>query len=203
VAKLNLPQYANFAHYESAAIHGGPRVMHPDFCLVSDRPRLLKVDDQNRPHCDDGPFCRWSDGTALYAVHGVRVPAWVIETPEKITVDLIESQPNIEVRRVMIDKYGQARYLLDAGAKEVHRDDFGTLYRKDVPGDEPLLMVKVVNSTPESDGTFKDYFLRVAPDCAPLLSGNRRGAAQELTARNAVASTFGLRGEEYDPCLQT
>jgi hypothetical protein len=83
----------------------------------------------------------------------------------------------------MIERYGQARYLLDSGATEIHRDDFGTLYRKTIPGDESLMMVKVVNSTPEPDGSFKDYFLRVPPTMA--------------RAREAVAWTFAMPEAEY------
>jgi hypothetical protein len=64
-------------------------------------------------------------------------------------------------------------------------------------------MVKVVNSTPEPDGSFKDYFLRVHPELRPLLSNNRMGEPQALTAHNAVASTFGKRGGEYAPCVET
>lgn len=171
--------------------------MHPDFCMVSDRPRVLLVDEQNRPHCETGPFCQWSDGSSLFAVHGVRVPAYVILSPQKITVQKIESEPNAEVRRVMIDRYGglknradcQAKYLLNSGAKKIHSDDFGTLYRKAIPDDEPLVMVKVVNSTMEPDGSFKDYFLRVPPTME--------------RARQAVAWTFNLPEMDYQPCMET
>ena len=70
-------------------------------------------------------------------------------------------------------------------------------------GDEPLVMVEVVNSTPERDGTMKHYFLRVHPELRPLLGDQQLGDPQELTARNAVASTFGRRGEEYSPLVET
>lgn len=89
----------------------------------------------------------------------------------------------------MIERYGQAKYLLDSGAKEIHSDNYGTLYRKDIEDDEPLVMVKVVNSTAEPDGTFKDYFLRVPPTMK--------------RAREAVAWTFGMKETEYEPLAQT
>ena len=113
---------------------------------------------------------------------------------------------------------------MDSGIKPVHSDDFGTLYVKPESGDMPALaVVKVVNSTPEADGSSKDYFLRVHPECRPMIhkgltwlqggadpnceqpsSGDFvLGRAQELTARNAVASTFGLRGSEYAPSQET
>jgi hypothetical protein len=70
-----------------------------------------------------------------------------------------------------------------------------------MPGDEPLVMVKVINSTPELDGSSKPYFLRVHPELRVLLR-DRVGDAQALTPLNAVASTFGLTGAEYLERLQ-
>ena len=133
-------------------------------CFVCDRPNEYHFDEQWRLHNPSGPVVRFSDGYSLYAVHGVMLPDWVIEHPEQITVDKIRDEQNAEVRRVMIDQYGQARYLSDSGAEHVHSDGYGDLYRANIPDDEPLVMVKVVNSTPEPDGTYRDYFIRVPPD---------------------------------------
>mgnify|MGYP001576923680 FL=1 len=157
--------------------------MTPDFVMVSDRPEFIKMDDRGRPHCDDGPYCRWRDGWSLYYWHGVRVNKLIIEHPEQVTVKMIEEESNTEVRRVMIEKYGQEKYLLDSKATEIHRDDWGILYKKEMPNDEPLVMIKVVNSTPEPDGYFKDYFLRVPPTIK--------------RAREAVAWTFGKNEKDY------
>jgi hypothetical protein len=106
---VQLPiDYSHWQHYEAAAIHGGPRVMHKEFCIVSDRPEVLTVDDRNRPHNDTGPFCRWRDGMSLYAVHGVYVPWWIIEDPERVTIEAIReairTQANTEILRVMLDR---------------------------------------------------------------------------------------------------
>lgn len=45
--------------------------------------------------------------------------------------------------------------------------------------------------------------IRVDPQCHPLLANNTKGTPQKITPRNAVASTFGLRGEDYEPYLET
>ena len=203
----------SWAAWEQAVIHSGPRFVHEKFCMVSDRPEVLHVDDRGRSHCETGPFVRWRDGSALYAIHGVRVPSDIVERPGSITTQRIDAQQNAEVRRIMINRYGQARYLVDSQAVELHRDDFGVLYQKPIPNDEPLTMVKVVNSTPEPDGSFKDYFLRVDPRLRPLPPGEwtddrkrewlQNQKPQEATARNAVASTFGKRGEDYAPEFQS
>jgi hypothetical protein len=36
-----------------------------------------------------------------------------------------------------------------------------------------------------------------------MLDGGQFGEPQEMTAHNAVASTFGLRGEQYEPVMET
>jgi len=163
--------------------------MFPDIVVFSASPTVLHRDSRNRLHCENGQAIGWSDGFGLYRWHGVAVPEYVILRPSEITPAKIEAENNAEVRRVMIERYGQTRYLIDSGAREIHSDDYGTLYRKEIANDEPLVMVKVVNSTPEPDGTFKDYFLRVPPTIK--------------RAREAVAWTFDVPEEEYAPLVQT
>lgn len=152
---------------------------------VGTLPSVVNVDENNRLHSATGPAFVWLKDVRDFYWHGVHVEPYVVETPERITVADIEAEPNAEVRRTKIERFGQARYLVAASAQEIHRDDFGTLYRKEIPGNEPLVMVKVVNATPEPDGSFKDYFLRVPPGMQ--------------TAREAVAWTFGKAPDEYGP----
>jgi len=167
----------------------GWSVLFWDRAFISAKPKYIKRDEQGRLHCETGAAVRYFDSFSVFAIHGVRVPEKVVVAPKLITLREIETEQNAEVRRVMIGRYGPERYLLDSRAEAVHRDDFGVLYRKFIPNDEPLVMVKVVNSTPEADGSFKDYFLRVPP-------------AMER-ARQAVAWTFGKMENEYEPAVQT
>jgi hypothetical protein len=209
VAKLDL-DYSKWAHWEMLSNHSGPRIMHPEFCMISDRPEVLLVDDRNRPHCETGPFCSWRDGSALYAVHGCRVPAWIIEQPELITPALIEGEDNTEIRRIMVDIYERddpGRYIVSVGELvDESIDSHGEirqLWRKNITADEPILRVRLINSTPEWDGTHKVYWLRVHPECRPLLHPTKRdfGPPQKLTALNAVASTWGMTGAQYEASL--
>ena len=158
-------------------------------CLVSERPTALHRDSQGRLHCEDGPAITYPDGWAIYAIHGVRVPEQVVMKPSSLQVEQIDREANVEVRRVMMDRFGTDRYILESGTEPVAMDDYGVLYRRDIAGDEPLVMVKVVNSTPEPDGSFRDYWLRVPPTMT--------------TPREAVAWTFGVEAEEYAPEIQT
>jgi hypothetical protein len=98
----------------------------------------------------------------------------------------------------MIDRFGQDRFIIESKAEKIHEDSFGILYKKELKDDPvPLVVVKVINSTAEPDGTFKDYWLRVDPELRPMLENNQFGNPQKLTARNAIASTFGVTGNQY------
>ena len=80
--------------------------------------------------------------------------------------------------------------------------DCGTLWRLAVTG-APTLMVEVVNHSPDPDGRYRHFFLQVHPELRPILPDGAYGMRQLPTARNAVASTFGLSGAEYRPEVET
>lgn len=173
ILKLKLPEHAKYQAWERAAIHGGFRIMHEEFCMVCEFPDVIKIDAQNRPHCIDGPSHRWMDGWSLYHSHGVRLPEWIIERTDLITVDNIESESNAEIRRVMMERYGYHRYMRDCGARVVDEcsDDHeliglrgARLLRKELDGEpEPIIYLDMLNSSPEPDGTVKRYLERINP----------------------------------------
>jgi hypothetical protein len=184
---------------------------YENICWVSERHNILSRDDRGRLHSLTGPACAYPDGWKIYAVHGVRVPANIIENSSAITIKDINSTTNIEIRRVMIDLYkrdqkisGAAAYIRDAGGQRLDCDErFGTLWQCNLVDDEPIVMVEVINSTREPDGSFRHYFLRVDPQIRPLLGNNQFGAPQKPTAANAVASTFGMTGDQYAPVIES
>jgi hypothetical protein len=160
-----------------------------DVCVLSERPSLVARDAGGRLDCSDGPAVAYPDGWAMYAWHGVSVQAATILHPERITVAQIHGEANIEVRRVLLARYGFERYVRDSGALPIHADDTGTLYRCEMAGDEPLVVVSVRNGTREPDGSRKTYILRVPPTTT--------------TARAAIAWTFDQRADEYRPVFET
>ncbi|MGE3267134.1 MAG: DUF6745 domain-containing protein [Chloroflexota bacterium] len=176
-------------------------------CILTERPGALHRDAQGRLHNLSGPALAYPDGYALYASHGVRLPARVIDAPETLTPREILDERNAEVRRVMLERLpgGVEAFVRGVNARQLHRDDWGTLWRVDQADDEPLVVVQVTNATAEPDGSFKDYWLRVHPELRPLLDPVKRefGAPQKPTALNAIASTYGKRGEEYTPVFQS
>ena len=154
------------------------------------------VNGRKQLHRDDGPTLE-CDVENLYFIHGVMVPAFVVTHPDWITVRHIDTETNAEVRRVMVDRYGPARYLIDSKAEKIHQDDWGTLYVKEMPGDEKMVFVDLVNSTLEPDGSAKRYMVRVHPELRPMRDDKTYGEPQQMTALNAVASTHGMAGREY------
>jgi hypothetical protein len=157
--------------------------------VLTERPLHLASDHEDHLHAESGPALRYPDGFALWRWHGVRVPPWVIHRPETITLAAIRQEHDRQVWRVLVERYGPDRYLREAGGELIQRDHCGSLWRAEVPGDEPVVMLEVRNATPEPDGSRHTFWLRVPP--------------QVRTALEGVAWTFDLPPERYRPCLQT
>lgn len=110
--------------------------------------------------------------------------------PEMVTVFR-----NVLARKEAIDRIGFQKFINKGIATLIDDDpEFGQLYQ--LPGEtpsEPMILLKVVNSTPDPDGTFSDYYLRVPPDMT--------------SAREAVRWTFhgddALGAQPYAPLIQT
>ena len=182
--------------------------------ILTERPVSLHRDDQGRLHNESEAAMKYPDGWSIHAIHGVRVPADVIEDRSSITVTRIANESNAEIRRVMIERYGMNRYMLDSGSEIIHRDATGILYRKEVPNDEPIVMIRVLNSTPEPDGVMtREEAIEVFGDAAKAAMNSPKGSrfkeysirvSPELTkAHAAVAWTFGLTEETYHPAIES
>jgi hypothetical protein len=173
----------------------GPVVVLGRKIIASERPLLITLDEQGRPHAEDRPAMAWPD-LVVHAWHGVAVASWVIEHPDRIDIAGIDAEPNAKIRRVMIERFGAERLVREGGATLIHEDEAGRLWRRDgrptnrrARPDEPIVVVEVVNSTPEPDGSRRTYFLRVPPSTT--------------SARDAVAWTFGMSGHEYRPSFES
>jgi hypothetical protein len=180
-------------------------------CIAAERPNHINRDEAGQLHCEVGPSIACRSGWSWWHWHGTEVWQSLIEEPQRISVEAIERMPSPDLRRIMIERYrageetqGIAAYLRDAGGVRLDEDEvFGTLWRRTISGQEPFLAVEVVNHTAEPDGSYKHHFLRVDPELRPILSEGEVGMPQRLTARNAVASSFGLRGVDYQPEIET
>lgn len=160
-----------------------------DVCVLVDRPARLVVewvDGQPRPHNAEGPAIEYrgrADPPRL---------AWRPGTGNVISGELTPAdwlnEENLEIRRAIAERMGYAWLLERCAATRIATDEFGTLWR--VPDlEEPVVLVEVVNSTPQPDGSARRYVLRVPPD--------------QTVPRDAIGWTFGLRPGEYRPSAMT
>jgi tellurite resistance protein len=182
---LQFPQYEQYAAWEQAAIHGGFRIVHDEFCIVSNFPEHIKVDAENRPHCETGASHRWRDGWELYHWHGVAIPKeWVTE--KKPTAQEAITWPNIEQRRAACELLGWKNILEQLQVVSIDKDDdeeIGELLEAYIPGSgtEQFLKVKC--------GTGREF-------CIPVPRDMR-------TALEANAWTYNLLAENYMPEVRT
>jgi hypothetical protein len=193
--------------YEDTATSAGWWWPHTDFVMAVERPTHIDRDAQGRLHSETRAAIAWPDGWGVYSWHGVRVPAWMIEHPEQITAEQIDQEPNAEIRRVMIARFGLDRYAASGEHLDADEDQFGRprrlVRRRFNDGSPDLVMVLVKNSTPEPDGSIKDYALCVHPEIRPMYTDGKLGPKQKATCRNAVASLAGKRGDDYAPQVET
>lgn len=202
--------FTSWIPWEETVKTGGGRFLHHRFAVISDFPEILEYDEQDRPHGENGPHAKFRDGCAMYYWHGVQIPAWIMETPDKITAKKILEERNAEVRRVMMEKMTPAKFIRDAKATIVHEDvdQLGKprrLLRVDLPGDEPVVMIEVTNSTPEPDGTHRLYHLRVDPNAYAGRAGRECLAAIASTWRQKKNGTplMFAKPEDYKLAVET
>ena len=133
-----------------------------------------------RLHRGDGPAVEFEDGSGVWAWKGVRVPKEVITDIRSYSPQTILAEANAEIRRVMIERYGQDKFFLDAGAKVIHKNGESELLSIDLPGDPDKRMKAVKVRCPSTSAV---YVLRVPPN--------------QKKVQEAIAWTFGMTAEEY------
>ena len=122
---------------------------------------------------------------------GVLIPTrWYLK-PETLTLEEIFNHNNSEVRYVGVRLYGLDRLLKSGKINiiNVDADKEQILFTIEDIFIEPVCIIKVVNSTPEPDGSFKEVFLTVPPDMK--------------SCQQAVAWTFRKMPKSYHPILET
>lgn len=182
---MNVPDGTE--HFWEAVKAGGWWCAFKKFVLVCDNPVELHLNAQVRLHNEHGPALSFEDGYKICALNNLILPEFVINN--RYSVSDIDAELNLEVRRIMIERMGLNKYIEGGGGREVHRDGYGILYTKEMPYEEPITTVRVRNSTAEPDGSHKTYFLRVPNEVK--------------TAREAIAWTFGLNEQDYEPDVES
>jgi hypothetical protein len=184
--------------YEQTAEAGSWWWPTKHFVMVADRPNEIHLEQfgprgwgSHRLHNETGPAISWSDGTAYWFVHGTRVTEQIVLHPETLTIAQILAEPNAEVRRVMLDRFGWTLFaeqaqlrLVDEAPDPANAPHTIRLY--DLPTQifgEPVRLLLCTNGTPERDGTRRQFGLTTPATCE--------------TALAAAGWTYGLSAKQY------
>jgi len=164
------------------ANHCGWLSMYEDIVVFQHRPETIKMDEQNRLHCEDGPAIRYRDGFSIYSWHGTRIPSEWIEKKADLTPKIALTWENIEQRRCACEILGWAKILRELNASVIDSDEdpmIGNLVEVDIPEIGREKFLKVVC------GTGREFAIPVPPEMKTALEAN--------------AWTYGLTPEELIP----
>lgn len=90
--------------------------------LCCEGPTVQRRDSRLRFHAEDGPAIVFGDGVSIYALEGYEADKRAVMQPHTLTVDEIDSEPNADLRRILMARFGFGRYLNETGAEVVHMD---------------------------------------------------------------------------------
>ncbi len=113
------------------------------------------------------------------------MPAKVILQPEALTRKDFLKERNVEVRRIIMERMGD-RFVPELRGRVINTGPRGHLYEVKLP-DDPERVAHYV--CVQDASTPRQYFLRVPPHIR--------------TAAEAVAWTFSMTIEEYQPLQET
>lgn len=151
----------------------GPTWVSANLAVISDRPtevsRGFDSAGNRVLHNEEGPAIRWADGWAIWAIEGVRVTEQIVMTPETLTLEQIADENNMEVQRIMRERYGMERWLKDVGAEVIALDSVPIESWNESAGS----ITRVLVQTPAgekyviaSDGSTGRVYVMRAPDTA-------------------------------------
>jgi len=80
-------------------------------CVATERPTICAVNERGLIHRETGPAILYPDGFAVYAWHGVQLPADWIEQRDTIDPATILAARNVEQRAAGISMIGMAKVL--------------------------------------------------------------------------------------------
>lgn len=162
------------------AKYSGWMVAHQKVCWASDRHSFVKLDNEGRLHCDNGPSIAYSDGFKVYSWRGTVVPRKWIEDKGSLSAKEALGQENAELRRSACEILGWHNILKELDAKTINADkdpQVGKLVEVNIP-DAGLARFLLVLC-----GTGREFALPVPNEMR--------------TAIEAQAWTWGLDTEEF------
>ena len=120
---------------------------HEHICWISERHNILHLNAQGQLHKDGGIALAYPDGWGIYALNGVMLEPWMIETSiSDLDAKKVITIPNVDQRREVIRRMGVDLLTQRLGAKTLNK--VGTYELLSVSlgeGYEDCRMLKMVN----------------------------------------------------------
>jgi len=175
-----------YKHWEECAIEWWYRLMHKDFCMVSDFPKFIKTDNRNRPHAEDWPSHLWRDWFSIYHLQWVRISDvdlyWKIVKDEMTPQDIFKIE-NTELRRIAYEYMDKTKmkklkgYKVLNKAKDWYGNKMQIIEFKVEDFEKPFKYYQCI-----CPSSWREYFLET----------------KENTCEKAKAKSFGLEQIQWD-----
>ena len=155
--------------------------LHREYAILVRKPTIFAYDERQRFHSATGPALAYRDGQEAYAWHGTLVPSQVIRSPEELSILFWHCAPSVDVQRAIQER--MPNFVDRASGVCIDHGQRGDLYEVNLPLRDPERIARYVRVVDPSTG--QRYDLRVPPGTT--------------SADQAVAWTFGLAHEDYQP----
>lgn len=90
-----------------------------EVCFATKKPleaHCIDGRDRKELHNENGPALLWADGMKIWALNDIPVDEQIVMAPETQTLEQIDAEDNIEVKRIRVERYGWERYLTEKNA---------------------------------------------------------------------------------------
>jgi len=119
---------------------------YDNLAILSEKPCEIHINEANVLHKDGGPAIKYSDGFAIWALNGVRVPQEIAETPwDKLDPHLVVTEKNAEIRRELVRKIGVERIMDKLNVEVIDKQDDYELVNLEVGDNRLRPYLKMLN----------------------------------------------------------
>jgi len=161
-------------------------LFNEDVVYVSRKPTQLHFNDNQQLSCETGKSCEFADGWGIYTINGVSVDEQIVMRPETQTIQQIQKEPNEEIKRIRIERYGWIKFLNEINARMVDERENDIEGTKEflLEGDSGREGVKIRALMCICPSTGKEFVLEVPPTtetCQDAQSYLSNGLSDRIT----------------------
>lgn len=150
--------------YATLCANSGYFWVFDEVCVATEKHTAIHRDALHRLHNPTGPALSWADGSALYSLSGVTVPAEWVTAKSSVNPKLALTWTNVEQRRVLREHLGWSAVLAAVPTKVIQSDsdpEIGTLLECDLGREDddgrPARFLRM------QCGTGREFVERVGP----------------------------------------